>query len=55
MNEYENETIEKKINDLIEISSNSKDELIVNMSTKFLKFQIYICLGVLKRGPPMYL
>jgi ferritin len=38
MNEYKNETIEKKINDLIEISSNSKDELIVNMSTKFLKF-----------------
>ena len=38
MNEHENETIEKKIDDLIEISSNSKDELITNMSTKFLKF-----------------
>ena len=38
MNEYKNETIEKKIDDLIEISSNSKDELIINMSTKFLKF-----------------
>ena len=38
MNEYKNETIEKKIDDLIEISSNSKDELIVTVSTKFLKF-----------------
>ena len=37
MNEHENQTIEKKINDLIEISSNSKDELIVNISKKFLK------------------
>lgn len=37
MNEHENETIEKKIDDLIKISSNSKDEFIVNISTKFLK------------------
>ena len=37
MNEHENETIEKKIEDIIKISINSKDKFIVNMSTKFLK------------------
>ena len=37
MNEHENETIEEKIEDMIKISINSKDEFIVNMSTKFLK------------------